>query len=817
MERHDKAYHGWDDQQIEGSNMVMNNDISSSDDSVEGLGNFVSEEAEVPLIGMFFEDENQMFQYYKRYGQRTGFPMKKRTVNKDKDELVKYLTFTCDTANKSSTHTNNFINHRSNAKVDCKARLRARLSKECKWEITNFIDEHNHVMSPSKSRYFSCNRLINPHIKRHLEINGIAGIRANKSHNAQVIGAGGMRSYCFWNNILEIYLQKLDDCDLAKGMPMQFKVISARCNHKMMGFFSLIDWDEKACREFGDVITFDMTYLTNKYDMPFAPFVGVNHHGQSILLGYGLISNEDTDTFIWLFQTWLSCMHNVSPAGIITDQDRAIKNAIEVVFPATRHRLCLWHIMKKVSEKLGSYKEYENIIYDLGEAVYDSQSTYEFERCWESMIAKFHLTDNGWLKIMYDLSEIWVPIYVKNFFWVGMSSTQRSEGVNAFLDGYVNSKTTLRQFVEQYNNALRDKAEKESKVDFNSFNKQLKCATSYGMEKQILNLYTQNKFKEFQNELTELIYCGIKSVVNNENLAHFYVEEDVFFGDKGRKKVEYNMCYDSTSSIVFCTCCKFEFRAHYIFRCWRKEIRRPYSRVKVNYDGMEITGDQQRYDKLCNMFTYLADLAADSEHNFNYVANLIEGAMSTFSALSTATPVSALNVAGCSNDPLITRGKGRPSSVRKKRIFKRSARSSKNSNEVLPASTGTNGSMDTRLDTQLRIPQIMMDIALFLAQITCIHWIGHSVENTTNYDGHCIVLSLNCMYSLYQKKFTLLVIPNPTFSHHPPYMAFVIEKQMNNMSSKLTNIFLFQSLRDWFVGEYALHYEHDNDATIDAI
>ncbi|XP_038681396.1 protein FAR-RED IMPAIRED RESPONSE 1-like [Tripterygium wilfordii] len=387
---------------------------------------------------------------------------------------------------------------------------------------------------------------------------------------------------------------------------------------------------------------------------------------------------------------------------------------IEVVFPSARHRLCLWHIMKKVPKKLGSYKEYENIIYDLGEAVYESQSTYEFERCGESMISKFHLADNGWLKTMYDLREKWVPIYVKNFFWAGMSSTQRSEAVNAFFDGYVNSKTTLRQFVEQYNNALRDKAEKESKADFNSFNKQLKCATSYGMEKQILNLYTQNKFKEFQNELTGLIYCGIKSVVNNENMTHFYVEEDVFFGDKRRKKVEYNVCYDSTSSTVFCTCCRFEFRgilcrhaiivlvrnghdlipAHYIFRRWRKDIRRPYSRVKVYYDGMEITGDQQRYDKLCNMFTYLADLAADSEQNFNYVVNLIEGAMSIVSALSNATPVSALNVAGFSNDLLMTRGKGRPPSVRKKRIFKRSARSSKSSNEVLPASTGTSGSMD---------------------------------------------------------------------------------------------------------------------------
>jgi hypothetical protein len=49
---------------------------------------------------------------------------------------------------------------------------------------------------------------------------------------------------------------------------------------------------------FGDIITFDTTYLTNRYDMPFAPFVCVNHHGQSILLGAGLISNENTETFV---------------------------------------------------------------------------------------------------------------------------------------------------------------------------------------------------------------------------------------------------------------------------------------------------------------------------------------------------------------------------------------------------------------------------------------------------------------------------------------------------------------------------------------
>jgi zinc finger SWIM domain-containing protein 3 len=53
----------------------------------------------------------------------------------------------------------------------------------------------------------------------------------------------------------------------------------------------------EAYKSFGDVITFDTTYLTNKYKMSFAHFVGVNHHGQFILFWCGSLSN-DTDSFV---------------------------------------------------------------------------------------------------------------------------------------------------------------------------------------------------------------------------------------------------------------------------------------------------------------------------------------------------------------------------------------------------------------------------------------------------------------------------------------------------------------------------------------
>ncbi|GKD48535.1 FAR-RED impaired response 1-like protein [Tanacetum coccineum] len=84
----------------------------------------------------------------------------------------------------------------------------------------------------------------------------------------------------------------------------------------------------EAYEEFGDVVTFDTTYLTNRYEKPMAPFVGMNHHGQSILLGCRLISNEDTKTFTWLLRSWLTGMSGHAPDAIITDQDQAMKNEI---------------------------------------------------------------------------------------------------------------------------------------------------------------------------------------------------------------------------------------------------------------------------------------------------------------------------------------------------------------------------------------------------------------------------------------------------------------------------------------------------------
>ena len=59
-----------------------------------------------------------------------------------------------------------------------------------------------------------------------------------------------------------------------------------------------------ACNYFRDVVIFDSMYLTNTSNAILS-FAGVNHHRQSILLGYALLSDEMIKNFKWVFKSWL--------------------------------------------------------------------------------------------------------------------------------------------------------------------------------------------------------------------------------------------------------------------------------------------------------------------------------------------------------------------------------------------------------------------------------------------------------------------------------------------------------------------------------
>ncbi|XP_042974208.1 protein FAR1-RELATED SEQUENCE 6-like isoform X2 [Carya illinoinensis] len=472
------------------------------------------------------------------------------------------------------------------------------------------------------------------------------------------------------------------------------------------GFISVMDVDDEfrvrnvfwadarsraAYEYFGDVITFDTTYLTNRYGMPFAPFVGVNYHGQSILLGACLISSEDTSTFVWLFEAWLECMNGRAPQAIITDQDRAMKNAIGIVFPDTKHRYCLWYIMQKLPEKLGSHSEYNGLKYAIQNAVYDTQSCEEFEEKWGQLMHQYDVTDNAWLQGLYTERSFWVPVYLKGVFWARMSTTQRSESMNAFFDRFVRSGTTLKEFVDQFDNALRKKVETETTTDFLSYNQTIPCVSPFKIERQFQSLYTNAKFKEVQAEVWGMLLCNPSLVSTQGSISTFDVFEEISTPDGQSKIMKYKVYLNVEEFEVKCTCALFEMRGiicrhafkvfqmkyihalpeKYVLERWRKDKKRRYTLVKSCYDDCWVNADARRYDLVVKMCIRFASRVSRNEEHVNAFFHFLdefEQKLVGVEPMSCSTKVRE-NVDADKGkkvlSPLVVRGKGRPPTRRK--------------------------------------------------------------------------------------------------------------------------------------------------------
>ncbi|XP_004496070.1 protein FAR-RED IMPAIRED RESPONSE 1-like [Cicer arietinum] len=625
----------------------INEGNKKRDDILDAI---VACEDEEPRTGMTFSSEEEVTKYYTNYAKRMGFGIGKIS-SKNGDDGRKYFTLACSCARKYVS-TSKKRPHLT-SKTECRARLNACISLDGTITVSRVVLEHNHELGQTKGRYFRCDDSSGPLIKKSLEVNDQVVVNGSRSLQSVTVESNGCENLIFGEKDCRNYVHKVRRLKLGRGDVEAIQNFFVRMQKQNSQFYYAMDLDDRrhlrnvfwadarsraAYECFGEVITFDTTYLTNKYDMPLTPLVGVNHHGQSILLGCAILSNEDTETFTWLFTRWLECMFGHAPNAIITDEDKEMKNAIEVVFPKARHRWCLWHIMKKVPEKLARHSYFESIKTLLHDVVYDSLSKSDFMERWGNMIEHYKLNDNEWLKGLFDERHRWVPVYVKDTFWAGMSTTQRSESINSYFDGYVNSKTTLKQFVEQYDDVLNDKIEKESMADYDSFNTIIACVSYFGFEFQFQKAFTNAKFKEFQVEVASMMYCNTCFERVEELNSIFSVTENKKVYEKIKDMV-FKVSFNEKEFTLQCTCCLFEFKGilcrhilcvlkligktdsvppYYILSRWRKYVKRRYTLIKCGFEEL------QRVNKACDAFYEVASTRINSEDDLLKVMNWIK-------------------------------------------------------------------------------------------------------------------------------------------------------------------------------------------------
>jgi hypothetical protein len=160
------------------------------------------------------------------------------------------------------------------------------------------------------------------------------------------------------------------------------------------------------------------------------------------------------------------------------------------------------------------------------------------------MIERFELQDNEWLASLFEDRAYWIPTYMRDTFFAGMSTTQRSESINSFFDKYVNKKTTLKEFVKQYCVALQDRQEQEAQADFRTWYPLPPFKSPSPFERKMSKVYTHEVFKKFQVEVLGAGGCYSKEV-NEDNTTRTFKVEDF------QKKYDFMVEWDARKNEIY--------------------------------------------------------------------------------------------------------------------------------------------------------------------------------------------------------------------------------------------------------------------------
>ncbi|KAL8457247.1 hypothetical protein ACS0TY_035189 [Phlomoides rotata] len=603
----------------------------------------------LPTVGLEFESFDEAYDFYNVYAKGQGFGIRVSNSWFRSKQRERYRAkLSCSNAGfKKKSEANN---PRPETRTGCPAMVIIKLVDAHRWRIVEIELEHNHPVSPEIKRFYKSHKKMFLAAKKAQQSEPVKEIHTIKLYRTPVVDAMCNR---------HSKTNESDDrntVDHSKHLILKegdaHAVYNYFCRMKLTNpnFFYLMDLDDEghlnnvfwadarsrvAYNYFSDTITIDTMSLTNKFEIPLISFVGINHHGQSVLLGCGILGHESVECFVWMFRAWLTCMLGQHPQVIVTDQSKSLHIAVSEVFPLARHCYCLSYIMHRVPEKLGGLNGFEAIKRQLNKTVFDSLKILEFETFWGEMINEHNLRDNKWLQLLYQDRQRWAPVYLKDTSFVGIFRINESEGSSAFFDGYVHKHTSFKEFLDKYDLALQRKHLKEATEDFESRSSCFELKTKSNFELQLSKVYTKEMFKRCQTEVEGMHSCfNIKQVAVNGPIVTFVVKERKEIEGNHEKEVRhYEVLYETTQIDVRCICSLFNFKgylcrhalsvlnyngveeipAQYVLPRWNKDYKRNFP-LDVAFSEGDGDSPLQWYNHLSRRALQVLEGAQSQEH-----------------------------------------------------------------------------------------------------------------------------------------------------------------------------------------------------------
>ncbi|KAM0828464.1 hypothetical protein ACQ4PT_067526 [Festuca glaucescens] len=461
--------------------------VQHTDAATAAVNDNNSESLKVPKVGMAFKSEEDAYEFYNEYAGKIGFSIRKSHSKLRPDKTIYKKHIVCSNEGERHTHsTHETLKQNAETRSRCDARVQFSISRDGVWKVQKVVLEHNHYLaSPDKRHMLRSQRRLVESDKLVIGHMREAGFKPAEVFKFFKQWHGGPQNVPFLrvdsNNHIGRERKKYLEVNDAQTL-LEF------LKNKQLedpSFFNAIQLDEEDCQIanffwadgqaimdyacFGDALSFDTTFQTNKFEIPFAPLLGTNHHKQTILFGAALLCDETTDSFIWIFNTFLTAMSGKRPVTIFIDQCAAMSKAISIVLPSTKHRLCLWHIYQNAAKHLSHViSNHPRFLADFKKVVYLESSVAYFDEKWQELLIAYDLVENSWIQTLYGLCEKWAAVYRNDSFSADMTSTQRSEGMNNVFKKQFRKRLCLSELLVKYEKCAASLRENKLDADFKS-------------------------------------------------------------------------------------------------------------------------------------------------------------------------------------------------------------------------------------------------------------------------------------------------------------------------------------------------------------
>ncbi|XP_028113434.1 protein FAR1-RELATED SEQUENCE 5-like [Camellia sinensis] len=240
-----------------------------------------------PKLGMPFDSEQAAYDFYNTYGGKVGFSIRKAYAHKNKQtKETTSRTFVCYKEGTRGIDKRDPLVKFSRQEVRCGCGARFSIRKISTIQAIE-VELASESGIPLKAAYELFDR----------ESGGRASLGFTKLDQKNYLRSKRQKDleYRETGSVLQYFHKKiLENPSFYYAVHLDYEEL-----------ISNIFWADTQMimdyAQFGDVVTFDITYKLNNEHRLFGTFVGFNHHQETVIFSAALMYDKTTESFTWLF------------------------------------------------------------------------------------------------------------------------------------------------------------------------------------------------------------------------------------------------------------------------------------------------------------------------------------------------------------------------------------------------------------------------------------------------------------------------------------------------------------------------------------